>query len=132
MSDCHSGRDGTCRVIDLETRAGARFLKSRRAAARALNLAGLGAGRTGLELDEVNPVFTSQVNSSTVVNNVKSVCKVERKINQKTQVSTMASFKTTMKLCHQRIRGCESTLPYTGGPCAPEEQPAECLKIGFA
>lgn len=65
-------------VIVLETR----FLKSRRAAARALNLAGLGAGRTGLELDEVNPVFTFQVTSSTVGNHVKSVCKVDRKINQ--------------------------------------------------
>lgn len=82
MSDCHSGRDDTCRVIVLETRAGARFLKSGRAAARALNLAGLGAGRTGLGLDEVNPVFPSQVTSSTVGNNAKSVCKVERKINQ--------------------------------------------------
>lgn len=69
----------------------AKFLKSRRAAIGALDLAGLEAGRAGLESDEMYPAFTSQVTSSNRGSNVEAVANLRgREIGirrQKTQVA---------------------------------------------
>lgn len=94
---------------------GAKFLKSRRAAIRALDLAGLGAGRAGLDSDEMYPVFTSQVTSSNRGSHVKAVANlIGREIGirrQKTQVAPQPDSSPQQSCSHQIIRERESTLP---------------------
>ena len=62
--------------------AGVKFLRSCSAVTGALNLAGLGAGRTGFGSNEMNPLkFTSQVITSIISNTVKVFCKLVKRRN---------------------------------------------------
>lgn len=92
-------------------------------------MAGHGAGRAGLESDEMNLTFTSQVTSS-----VRG-CKLERKRNQYFGAENPGRHHSQLQdpskaSVTRSSMNVNSRCPSPGVPCAPEGQLAECLKMG--